>query len=557
MSYFTHTSDYANRLISIQTGENNVSTCCGLPFLQQKVRRDGIYDQITKILNKYVTRPAGCLYSTNDLVVQILASIFAGKNDLSDFKKLSRDKGFLSSINKIGVASSSTVSRYFSKLAECCDIFIERMCREDNIDPRFLAKKDTRRLTNELFEDLNDFILEQCIKILKIQGQNEIVFIDVDSTPVAVYGNTAGGAYDGHYRKNCYLPLLVFINNIPALVQNAPGATNGAKLLLMHLDKLLSRLKSEFPNSKIILRGDTGFSNIDIIDKVNYNHCYYILGANHALHKLQDCLFQHLTDFVEDSLFEDVDVCVDDVIAKALRLDNFGIKHHSLPRKEFTSTTRDGKVRCCGFVPNYRANSWNHDRTIVYRLEYTPSFDEINLRYIQTNLEIEEAIAIDEGRGLSKKRSRLEDSLERIKTNAEAAINLYEALFCDRGQDERLNREWKNDCGGKNCSLNSFYANSLRMIFSTIAMQQFAQLRHRINVINQNCEILRKARAKKKENKSQSHLGKKKLCGSTISSIRENLIMIAGRIVERKKRVTYHIPDFSSDWEKAFELLIL
>ena len=55
---------------------------------------------------------------------------------------------------------------------------------------------------------------------------------------------------------------------------------------------------------------------------------------------------------------------------------------------------------------------------------------------------------------------------------------IYEEMFCSRGEDERLNCEWKSSCCAARCSLNGFFANSLRMTITLVVMQIMEELRH-------------------------------------------------------------------------------
>ena len=140
-------------------------------------------------------------------------------------------------------------------------------------------------------------------------------------------------------------------------------------------------------------------------------------------------------------------------------------------RRKLTSTTAGNKFRCCSFFHNYQAKTWETPRTVVCRLQFSDQYQEVDARFIQTNLSIEEARTFAKGRGLRKYRALPDESFERDKVNAEASIEIYEEIFCSRGEDERLNCEWKSSCCAARCSLNGFFANSLRMTITLVVMQ--------------------------------------------------------------------------------------
>lgn len=66
---------------------------------------------------------------------------------------------------------------------------------------------------------------------------------------------------------------------------------------------------------------------------------------------------------------------------------------------------------------------------MVYRLQFSDQYQEVDARFIQTNLSIEEARTFAKGRGLRKYRALPDESFERDKVDAEASIEIYEEIF--------------------------------------------------------------------------------------------------------------------------------
>ena len=61
----------------------------------------------------------------------------------------------------------------------------------------------------------------------------------------------------------------------------------------------------------------------------------------------------------------------------------------------------------------------------MYRLQFSDQYQDVDARFIQTNLSIEEARAFAKGRGLRKYRALPDESFERDKANAEAFIKSF------------------------------------------------------------------------------------------------------------------------------------
>lgn len=212
------------------------------------------------------------------------------------------------------------------------------------------------------------------------------------------------------------------------------------------------------------------------------------------------------------------------------------------------------KSRYCEILKNYQSPLWSTERTYVcYRLQFNQDFNKteggVDLRYVQTNLTRRELLAVTRGRGQRKGRSVAEASFENKASDAHLAIEFYEALFCDRAQDERLNCEWKSQCYACCFSCSSFFANSFRMLLAGFAMLVFSLLRNHLWPIAEKAPIGH--RNSKKNNVSQAHLAEKIHCGPTLQSIRDHFINTAATIKKTKSRLLIHFQTMPLFWRTA------
>ena len=46
----------------------------------------------------------------------------------------------------------------------------------------------------------------------------DILWVDVDCTPIYVYGNQENKEFSGHYGDYCLMAMVIFINNFPVYV---------------------------------------------------------------------------------------------------------------------------------------------------------------------------------------------------------------------------------------------------------------------------------------------------------------------------------------------------
>lgn len=231
-----------------------------------RARRSGVPAALARVIDKDTPRDHfNFVYDTEDLINQVLASLAAGMPDFNDVEQLSMDKSFVSALRISNAASAPTLSRFFARFEEKCKH--DRMMALAEVKGVLsrLTKTDPLRITTPAIMDLIDFTENEAIRILKKRGDKEYFIIDVDSTPVELFGNQNEASYDGHYRCISYLPIFVAINGVPAFVQNAPGAANGAALCLIHIRRLIQKLRESFPGARILVRGDTGYNNAELI----------------------------------------------------------------------------------------------------------------------------------------------------------------------------------------------------------------------------------------------------------------------------------------------------
>ena len=533
--------------ISIAFGNKNVTKVGGLPFVMGFMRKRKILEGLSNILTPAFPRPLiPYKYSHQDILDQMMAGYFTWHFHFSDAVDVNCDPLYVQSLSAQQASCPATLHRYIDRIAKQLSDEQQKALEEAGItDP---AKTDIQYISTPLMTLLNFSLLDTALKFLKKRVSGPII-IDVDGTPLPVHGKQEMSAYDGHYQCNCYLPIFITINNLPSFMQNAPGAANGASLFFNHIDAILKRVKKAFPHKKIIVRGDTGYNSDALISKIVEHDCRYIIGANAAGGKKQTRALkeQVIKDLGEKAASEKIPA---DVLRFFLS-DDFELTPSPSGRPYPEEVA---KFRCCGILKDYQAPSWSTERTYVcYRLQFNLDFNKadggVDLRYVQTNLTRRELLAVTRGRGQRKGRSDAEASFENKASDARLAIEFYEALFCDRAQDERLNCEWKSQCYACSCSCSSFFANSVRMLLSGFAMLILALLRN--HLWPTAAEETVGHRNSKKPNVSRAHSAEKLHCGPTLQAIRDHFINAVATIKQTKSRLLIHFQTMTPFWEAA------
>ena len=106
----------------------------------------------------------------------------------------------------------------------------------------------------------------------------EEVILDFDATDDPVHGEQEGRFFHGYYGQYCYLPLYVFAGDhllVAQLRTSDRDAGDGSTEVLAHL---VIRLRERWPQTRIIVRADSGFARDGFMTWCEANDIYYLLG---------------------------------------------------------------------------------------------------------------------------------------------------------------------------------------------------------------------------------------------------------------------------------------
>ena len=449
MRYSTATLTSAATPVTLTFSRKRTTKHAGLLAIRQFMQDYGITKMLRTCIgltlpqNKYRTR-----FSPFALFSQRLFALFASREDLNDHDDPAwREDAAVQAVLGEKLASCSTLSRFESSV---------------NLGTITALNNALLSLFIELHKDL------RCI------------WLDADSTPVPLYGNQEGVAYNGHYKTNCYLPLTVFANGVPVHLVNAPGTEDGRNLLEPIIDNIIERLKIAYPKTPIIVRADAGFNRSSLISKLEKANVHYIIGfgQNKSINKIVDS-----KDFTPEVVYDDV--------------------------REY-----DGAVffRALGEI-NYQAKSWDSARRVIVRDQAAPPLGEnknsmksmttkqcnslanrglldknsSEEKYFQDVLFADEPVGWKLVRANSNPPTINEDGVEfdvrYVVTNIPKqgikdlhlpmemnAQNIYENLYCQRATicEDRI-QELKSEAHASRASSSCFLTNWYRMLLSAIA----------------------------------------------------------------------------------------
>ena len=292
----------------------NISSDGGVLLLREIDNKLGLTKQVANILPDSRRQSS----VTHDILTMLRQRVFglaAGYEDLNDHDTLRNDIAIQASVNSDkSLASSPT------------------LCRFENSMPK------------DLLLDMHKIFIQQFIDSYKSPPKELI--LDFDATDTILHGDQEGKFYHGYYHNYCFLPLHVFCNKQLLVSYQRPSDQDGAKHSWAILSLLVKAFRKEWPDVRIIFRGDGGFCRHRMFDWCERNNVFYITGI--PRNKVFERCLAPTMNSVRDS-FEST----------------------AKKQREFISF-------------EYQSKSWSRARKIVAKAEYSEKGS--NPRFIVSNM---------------------------------------------------------------------------------------------------------------------------------------------------------------------------
>ena len=235
-----------SRKVSVDFRGGNISSLGGSLLLSQADRKTKLTDQAARLIpdprdQKKIT------HTLKHMLRQRVYAIASGEEDLNDHDELRTDIALQTAVGTDKVLASAST-----------------LCRLEN------------RAQRQAAFDLNALFVEQFIISHKMPPQE--IILDFDATDDAVHGNQEGRFFHGYYDHYCFLPLYVFCGSQLLCAYLRPSNIDGARHAWAILSLITRRLRAEWPEVKIIFRGDSGFCRWKMLRWCDRNHVDYIVG---------------------------------------------------------------------------------------------------------------------------------------------------------------------------------------------------------------------------------------------------------------------------------------
>jgi Transposase DDE domain group 1 len=293
----------------------------GVMLLAAAERRIGIAASLAPLIADR-RDPALVTHSVGDILRARMLAIACGYEDADDLDHLRRDPGFKLACGRLpdsgaDLCSQPTVSRW------------------ENAP----TLREVVRMTYAMVD----------IYCASYAVPPAAVTLDIDDTVDVVHGHQQLALFNAHYDERCFQPIHVYdtATSRPVAMLLRPGKTPSGPEIRNHLRRLVRRIRSHWPDTRLTIRGDGHYGRPEVMAWCEANGVDYILGlpGNAVLDRL-------------------VEVAADDVRVRRAEGEAPIVRRYA--------------------ETSYGARSWRCERRVAARIE--ASTLGLDIRYVVTNL---------------------------------------------------------------------------------------------------------------------------------------------------------------------------
>lgn len=299
-----------------------------------------------------------------EMIAQRVYGLALGYEDLNDHEQLRKDPllGVLTGRREVGespLAGKSTLNR------------LELGTGQSN---RY--KKIT------YWRDAIDELLVNLFLEAHPQPPEQIV-LDIDTTDLELHGNQEGRFFHGYYDHYCYLPLYLFCGDHVLCCRLRRSNIDASAGSLREVRRVVEQIRQAWPEVRIIVRGDSGFSRDELMSWCEEHRVDYVLG-----------------------------------LARNSRLEGILAEALAEARRQFEQTQKPARL-FQEFWHETVSGSWQRMRRVVAKAEYIDG--KQNPRFVVTSLPAEDWPA-----------QKLYEELYCARGDMENRIKEQLALFAER-----------------------------------------------------------------------------------------------------------------------------
>ena len=237
-----------------------ITSDAGALLLRRVEQRLSLFDQVADCFSDH-RDPNRIQHGLRTLIAQRIVAIALGYEDLNDHDQLRHDP----------------LMALFSEKGHSSDA--PPQAGKSTLNRLELAPSEGPDRYHKI--DHNPEALQALLVTLLLQAHSQPpdeIILDLDATDDPLHGDQQDRFFHGYYGGYCYLPLYIFCARhlLSALLR--PANIDASAGALQQVQRVVSRLRSQWPDVKILLRADSGFARETLMAWCEENQVDYLFG---------------------------------------------------------------------------------------------------------------------------------------------------------------------------------------------------------------------------------------------------------------------------------------
>ncbi len=256
---FPFEAHFSRRVVAQFTGDC-LTTEGGSLLLRQADRRINLLRRVATCFTDY-RQPERIEHRLEEMLAQRIYGLALGYEDLNDHEQLRQDPlfGVLAGKKDLGapLAGKSTLNRL-------------------ELTPAGSPVAERYNKISYSAEALDTLLVDLFLEAHPLAPQEMV--LDLDATDTPLHGRQEARFFHGYYGHYCYLPLYVFCGDHLLCARLRPSNIDASAGSLEELQRIVQQIRARWPNTRIILRADSGFCREELLGWCENNDVDYVFG---------------------------------------------------------------------------------------------------------------------------------------------------------------------------------------------------------------------------------------------------------------------------------------
>jgi hypothetical protein len=248
-----------------------ISSDSGGLLLREVEQRTGILSRLSGCFVDH-RDPDQIEHTLESLIKQRVMGLALGYEDLNDHDVLRADP-LLALLSDVADPTGADRRRARDK---GCALAGKSTLNRLELTPEDASAESRYKKIVARAEAMDELLVEVFLEAY--ESPPEEIVLDVDATDDPLHGDQEGRFFHGYYRAYCYLPLYIFCGEQLLCARLRRADQDAAAGTEEELARIIESIRRRWPETRILVRGDSGFCREDLMGWCERHEVDYVFG---------------------------------------------------------------------------------------------------------------------------------------------------------------------------------------------------------------------------------------------------------------------------------------